>query len=147
VTLPELQAIAERINTGTANSDTSRALIVFNLTDTPVSGVAVFRASMSWPHRQPLPPVDVSDRNGTVVPAAIREMTDGPDAKGRADRRQISFALHFAAADVPANGWRTYVAFYADTPSPPLENGAQIADLLVVETTRHGGDLPSTGNF
>lgn len=141
----DLPPIAERINTGTENPETSRALAVFNLTPQPQSGVAVFRASMSWPRDMPLPPVVVADSGGMPVPSALREMTQGADAKGRVDRVQLSFAIYFAADAVPANGWRTYVASYMDALPPKLENAPLNTDLVVVETTRHGGDLPMMG--
>ena len=147
MTLPELQAIADRINTGTNDPDTSRALVVFNLTSHPVSGIAEFRASMSWSLHQPLPPVAVTEPDGTAVPAAVLEMQSGPDGKGRSERRQLSFALHFAVSDVPAQGWRTYIASYADASSPLLENGSEPVDLNVVETIRHSGDFSSMGKF
>lgn len=142
-----LHPIAERINTGTGNPDTSRALVVFNLTPQPQSGVAVFRASMSWPRDVPLPPVVVTDSDGQPVPSALREMIQGADAKGRADRVQLNFAIYFAAASVPAQGWRTYIASYTDAPLLELENVLPNADLVVIETTRHGGDSPMVGNF
>ena len=143
----DVQLIAGRIHTGTEDPDTSRALVVFNLTPNIQSGVAVFRASMSWPRDVPLPPVGVADGSGVSVPSTLQNMTQGADAKGRADRVQLGFALYFAAADVPANGWRTYIASYTDVPGPALENALPNADLVVVETTRHGGDLPMTGGF
>lgn len=145
--LPDLQSIAERINTGTENPDTSRALVVFNSTSKSLSGVAVFRASMAWPHNLPLLPVSVTDAAGSVVASVIRETQTGPDAKGRADRVQLAFALCFAVADVPANGWRTYLASYADAPTLALEDCVETPGLTVVETTRHGGDLAKIGNF
>lgn len=140
-----LQLIAERINTGTDNSDTSRALVVFNLMPQPLSGVAVFRASMAWPVGTPLPPVSVTNSDGRIVPSAVQEMQTGPDAKGRADRVQLSFALCFAVSDVPPNGWRTYIASYAEAPTLVLEDFVETPALIVVETTRHGGDLPMMG--
>lgn len=143
--MPELHTIAERINTGTENPDTSRAFVVFNFTSSPLSGVAVFRASMAWPCDVPLPPVSVTDAAGSVVASAIREIQTGSDAKGRADRVQLSFALWFAATEVPANGWRTYIASYAEGPTLALEDLVETPGLVVVETTRHGGDLPPTG--
>jgi len=146
-TLPGLQAIAERINTGTDNTDTSRALTVFNLTRHSQSGIAVFRASMSWPRDVLLSPVVITDTDGGMVPSAVREMTQGADAKGRADRVQLSFAIYFMVTDVPANGWRTYIASYTDAPSPGLENAPPNADLVVMETTRHGGELPLVGEL
>ncbi len=144
---PDLQSIAERVNTGTENPDTSRALVVFNLTSTPQSGVAVFRASMSWPGDVPLPPVSVTDTEGALVPSAIREMQEGPDTKGRAGRVQLSFALCFAVSDVPANGWRAYIASYTDVPILTLEDFVETPGLTVVETTRHGGELPMMGEL
>ncbi len=142
----DLLLTADRINTGTDSPDTSRALVLFNRTCQPVSGVAVFRASMSWPRDVPLPPVVVMDQ-GKTLPLAVRDLTDGADAKGRPDRHRLSFSLCFAVSDVPANGWRTYIAAYADTPSPALEDFVETPGLVVVETTRHGGDLPPVGNF
>jgi len=144
---PDLQAVAEQINTGPDAPDTSRALVVFNLTDQPLSGVAVFRASMAWPRDTPLLPVTITDLQGVPVAAALQDMTNAPDTKGRPDRRQLSFSLCFQASDVPANGWRTYIASYADAPSPPLQDCVEASGLTVVETTRHGGDLPPVGNF
>ncbi len=142
----DFQAIAERINTGTDSPDTSRALVVFNSTFQTLSGIAVFRASMAWPRDVPLPPVSITDTGGDVIPSAIREMQTGPDAKGRADRVQLSFSLCFAVADVPANGWRTYIASYTDAPTLLLEDFVETPRLSVVETTRHSGDLPTQGS-
>ena len=145
--MPELHTIAERINTGTDSPETSRALVVFNSTSRTLSGVAVFRVSMAWPRDVPLPPVSVTGAAGSVVASAVREMQTGPDTKGRADRVQLSFSLCFAATDVPANGWRTYIASYAEGPTIALEDFVETPGLIVVETTRHGGDLAMTGNF
>ena len=145
--MPDLQAIAERIHTGTENPDISRALVVFNSTPQFLSGVAVFRALMAWLRDTPLLPVSISDADGIAVPSAIRDLSKGPDAKGRADRVQLSFSLRFAVADVPANGWRTYFASYADVPALALKDFVETPGLVVVETTRHGGDLPMVGNF
>jgi hypothetical protein len=140
-----IRFVAGRINTGTENPDTSRALVVFNLTSTPVSGTAFFHAVMSWPRDLPLPPVVVTGSDDLPVPSAIRDKTQGPDSQGRADRVHLSFAIYFAVTDVPAHGWRTYIASYADASAPGLENAPPNADLIVIETTRHGGDLPLTG--
>ncbi len=145
--LSSFQAIAERINTGAENPETSRALVVFNSTSLTLGGVAAFHASMAWPHDTPLPPVSVTDADSSTVPSAVREMQIGPDAKGRADRVQLSFSLCFAVADVPANGWRTYIASYTDAPTLALEDFVETPGLVVVETTRHGGDLPRQGSL
>lgn len=142
----QLAEIAERINTGLDDPETSRALVVFNQTDQPVSGVAVFRAAMSWPRALPLPPVLVTD-GGLAVPSIVRDVTEAPDLKGRADRCQFGFSLCFAVSDVPANGWRTSIAAYADMPASVLGDFVETPGLVVVETTRHGGDLPSVGVF
>jgi hypothetical protein len=142
-----LSSVARRINTGTDNPETSRALIVFNLTSKPLSGAAVFRASMSWPRERSLPPVVVTDGEGIPIASALREMTQGADSKGRADRVQLSFALYFTVKDVPANGWCTYLAAYANTPAFALEDFIETPGLVVVETTRHRGDLPLTGTL
>jgi len=145
--MPDFQAIAERINTGTENPETTRALVVFNISPHSQSGVAMLRASMSWPRDVPLPPVIITGNDELPVPSALREMMQGADTKGRADRVQLSFAIYFAAADVPVHGWRTYIASYTDAPSPGLENALPNADLVVMETTRHSGDLPTTGEL
>lgn len=146
MTPPELHSLADRINTGTDDQDASRGLVVFNLTDSPLSGVAVFHASMSWPQGVLLPPILIT-QGSEIVPCAIRNLTEEPDAKGRADRRKLSFALFFAVSDIPAQGWRTYIAAYAEAPSPPLRDFVETLGLSVVETTRHGGDLPPVGTF
>ena len=143
----QLQSLAGRINTGLDNPENSRALVVFNQTDQSQSGIAVFRASMSWPLNLPFPPVAVMNGEGNLVPASIGMMSEAPDPKGRTDWVLLSLALRFDVADIPPSGWRTYYAAYAEHASPPLENGAENADLAVAETTRHGGDLPPAGNF
>ena len=147
MTRAEMEAIAERINTGTDNSETSRALIVFNLTDKPISGVAAFSASMSWLLGVPLPPGAVTDFDSNPVASAIYDLGLGPDTKGRADRCQLSFNLRFAASDVPAHGWRTYIASYTKTAAEQAELGLGAVELVVIETLRHSGDLPPTGTF
>ena len=143
----QLQSLADRINTGLDNPENSRALVVFNQTDQSQSGTAVFRASMSWPLNLPFPPVAVTNGEGNLVPASIGMMSEAPDPKGRATHALLSLALRFDAADIPPSGWCTYYAAYAEHASPPLENDAENADLMVVETTRHDGDLSPTGNF
>lgn len=147
ISISSLEAVAVRINTGTDSLDTTRALVVFNMTDTPLNGAAVFHATMSWPRADPLPPILVTDMEGNAVPVALRGMTEAPDANGRADRHQLSFVLCFAVTDIPANGWRAYIAAYADAPSPPLHDFVETPGLSVVETLRHGGDLPPVGNL
>ncbi len=144
--MSDLAAIAERIHTGLNNPEESRALVVFNQTDQPLTGVAIFRAAMSWPRGVLLPPVVVTDEDKTI-PSIVRDMTEGPDAKGRADRCQLRFSLCFAVTDVRANGWRTYIAAYCEAPSLALEDFVETPGLVVVETTRHSGDLPPFGNF
>ncbi len=144
--MSDLAAIAERIHTGMDSPESSRALVVFNQTEQSLSGVAVFHAAMSWPRGVPLPPVVVTDE-GNTVPSAVRDMTKGPDAKGRPDRCQLRFSLCFAVSDVPANGWRTCIAAYCEASSLALEDFVETPGLVVVETTRHGGDLPPVGNF
>ena len=143
----QLQSLADRINTGLDNPETSRVLVVFNQTDRSQSGTAVFRASMSWPLNLPFPPVAVTNGEGNLVPASIGMMSEAPDPKGRSTRALLSLAVRFDVADIPPSGWRTYYAAYAEHASPPLENGAENADLMVVETTRHDGDLSPNGNF
>lgn len=138
MTPDDLRAPAERINTGADNPETSRALVVFNQTDAPLSGVAEFQASMSWPVGVPLPPVIVTEFDGTPVASELVNRADGPDAKGRAERRQLTFSLRFAVFDVPARGWKTYLAAYAPLASPT-------PGLTVLETTRHVGSLPQEG--
>ena len=142
-----LQSIADCINTGCDSPDTSRALVVFNMTDKLLNGVAVFRASMAWPRDVLLPPVTLTDTDVEVVSSAVREMQTGPDVKGRADKVQLSFALCFAVSDIPASGWRTYLASYSDAPTLALEDFVETLGLTVVETTRHDGDLAMVGNF
>ena len=140
----DLQAIADRINTGTADPDTSRALVVFNLTDLPLSGIAAFQADMSWHADTPLPPVVVTDMDGQAVPSAITDFREDVDRKGRADRRQITFSLRFAVQDVPPQGWRTYIASYTSEAAPDATGAPadETLGLIVVETMRHLGDLP-----
>lgn len=143
-----LQPIAERINNGTELSDSSRALIVFNLTASPLAGVAIFHTDMSWPMGTPLPPISVMEMDGTLVASAMTAMAEGPDRKRRADHCQLTFDLHFAVAYVPAQGWKTYIAAYTPEPSPMLRKElTETPGLLVIETLRHVGDLPAVGTF
>lgn len=146
---PDLNEIARRIDTGSANPETSRALVVFNESDAPVTGVAVFQAEISWPMNDLLPFIAVSDMEGNPVISDIPDIAEGPDPKGRADWQRLAFPLRFAVADVPPRGWRTYLAFYGGEIVAPDPQGLDIesAGLTVVETTRHGGDLPSCGTF
>lgn len=144
----DVHAVAACIDTGTADADTSRALVVFNVTDQPLGGFAVFHADMSWPKGTPLPTVSVMDIDGTPVVSAITAMAEGPDRKGRADRYQLSFNLRFDVRDVPARGWKTYIAAYTPVPSLlTLTEVTETSGLLVIETTRHAGDLPPVGTF
>lgn len=147
----DFQAIAERINTGAENPETSRALVVFNSTFQSLSGMAVFRASYSWPRNLPLPPVVVTDSDGAVVLSALQEQREAADEKSRADRMQLSFALCFAVCDVPAQGWRTYIASYTEAPmltqKDDREDFVETPGLVVVETMRHDGALPMQGRF
>ena len=145
--IKDLQAVADRINTGTDTPETSRALVVFNLTHQLLSGVAVFRADMAWPKDTPLPPVIISELEGEAVPSALTEWREGPDRKKRVDRRQVTFALRFAVRDVPAQGWRTYIASYTASPVPEADAilGDATPGLQVIETLRHGGDLAAGG--
>lgn len=144
-----LQSFAERIDTGTADPATSRALVVFNQTHQPLSGTAVFHAAMSWPRATPLPPLIVTDFDGNSVPFTVTDFSCSPDRKGRADRKHLAFALRFAVHDVPAHGWRTFIASYAA--QPPAEASSSLPPetpgLVVVETHPHPGDLPAEGTF
>ncbi len=144
-----LQATAARINTGTENPETSRALVVFNSTDEAQSGVVVYEASMTWPTNHLVPFIAVSELDGATVASDVPDMAEGPDPKGREDHRLLAFQLRFAVQDVPANGWRTYIASLADELFPPDPEGLDVetANLDVIETTRHGGDLPPIGTF
>lgn len=142
------RVIAERIETGTADPETSRALVVFNVTHERLSGTAIFHAEMSWPLGTPLPPVVVMEMDGTPVASALTDQNEGPDLKGRAERRHLSFDLRFAVQAVPARGWKTYLAAYAERVLPVVENAlTETPGLIVVETLRHGGDLPAAGTF
>jgi hypothetical protein len=144
MSLKDLQTIAAQIHTGVSNPETSRALIVFNRTDGFLDGTAVFRAEMSWSADLPLPPVVISELGGAAVSSVLTDWQEEPDPKGRADKRQISFALHFAVHNVPAQGWRTYIAAYSDAIGPVLPESQcdETLGLIVIETLRHEGPLP-----
>lgn len=147
--MPNLQEIVKRINTGEADPETSRALVVFNETNAPITGVAVFEAEISWPLNDLLPFIAVSDAEGNSASSDIPDMAEGPDPKGRADWQRLAFQLRFAISDVPAQGWKTYLAFYGGEIVAPDPQGLDVESpgLTVVETTRHGGDLPACGPF
>lgn len=146
---PDLAALAERIHTGLNDPESSRALIVFNSSGEEYSGVAIFHADMAWPVGVSLPPIVVREREGAVVASVLTAWQEGPDAKGRADHRQIAFDLRFGVQNVPAHGWRTYIASYEEVPtvSFPADVTGLAAGVIVVETQRHAGDLPPVGRF
>jgi hypothetical protein len=152
--MPDFAALVARIDTGTDNAETSRALVVFNTTEETVSGVAVFEASMTWPVNDLVPFVAVTDTDGNAVASDIPDLAEGPDPNGREDHRLLAFQLRFAVSNVSAKGWRTYLAYLAgdagpDEVMPPDPEGleGETPGLQVIETTRHGGDLPPTGTF
>jgi len=146
--IPErLKTLADRINTGLDSPETSRALVVFNLTNVPLSGVAVFDASMAWPTALPFPPVVVTEMGTVIVSSTITRYDDAADKKGRSDYRLIHFELRFAVQAVPSNGWKTYLAAYTQTSPHPLLDLTEQKGLMVAETMRHGGDLPPVGTF
>lgn len=144
-----LRQIAERIDTGEADPQASRALVVFNVTERALSGTTVFRANMAWPKSLSLPPILLTDSAGHGVPCAVSEINESPDKKGRADHCHLSFALRFTVQDVPAQGWRTFIASYADASPilPPDLADAETPGLIVIETLPHAGDLPANGTF
>jgi hypothetical protein len=139
--------LAERIDTGLDDPEISRALVVFNGMEQPQSGIALFQADMSWPRAVAFPSVIVHELYGEMTPSALVDWQEGPDKKGRADRKQIHFVLRFVVYDIPPQGWRTYIAAYTDMPIPnaPIVLADSSATLLVVETLRHAGDLPPAG--
>ena len=152
---PNPQETAVRIDTGTAKPETTRALVVFNITDEPLSGAAMFEASMAWPVNELMPFIAVTDMDGTPTASDIPDLAEGPDPEGRVDYRLVAFQLRFAVQDVPANGWRTYLAYMSGDYDAPDEGavpdpeavGELTAGLEIVETGRHGGDLPPVGTF
>ncbi len=150
---PDLQNLAGRIDTGDADSETSRALVVFNTTGKALTGVAVHEASMAWPVNALVPFIAVTDTNGSPVASDIPNLAEGPDPGGRADHRLLAFQLRFAVQDVPARGWQTYLVFMAgdavDETAAPEPQGldTETPGLVVVETSRHQGDLPPVGTF
>ena len=144
-----LRAIAARIDTGIANPETSRALIVFNPADTPASGIAVFDVDMRWRDGQPLPPLRLSR---LVTGASCRSRITPPEftaSNGEAQKGRIHFQILFEVEEISATGWDTYIAEYLDTsatPDPARQlidsTDSAVLDLKVFETTRHLGDLP-----
>ncbi len=147
-TASNLQPIADRINTGLEDTETTRALVVFNCrTDGPLSCSAVFPVAMSWLVSTPFPPVTVTDENGSLVASAVRFYRQSPDIKGRKTHCHVWFELWFDVCDVPQRGWKTYIAAYTEVPGPLLTEFHGLHGLLVVETTRHGGDLPRVGEL
>ncbi|BDI32243.1 hypothetical protein CCAX7_42940 [Capsulimonas corticalis] len=144
-----LRQTAEKVDTGTEASETSRAFVVFNTTRAPLTGTAVFHAEMSWPRGADLPPIAVTEMAGRPVPRVVGDVLRSEDERGRPDRERIAFDIRFAVTDVPANGWKTYLAWFTEDPAPP--NAADLPEaetgLIAIETTRHGGDFPASGTF
>ena len=85
--------------------------------------------------------------DGSVVPSAIMAYGEFADKIGRPDYRGVHFELRFAVVDIPVNGWKTYLAAYTEQAPPILKDLPGQHGLIVVETTRHGGDLPPVGTF
>ncbi|MCW3061816.1 MAG: hypothetical protein JWQ02_3637 [Capsulimonas sp.] len=148
--LDVLRQTAENIDTGLDAPETSRALVVFNATDEALSGNAVYHAQMSWKRGAELPPIAVTQLDGQTVPSWVSPVQRDEDERGRLDREQIAFDISFAVTDVPANGWKTYLAWFTDqAPSKKFDEDLRKphTGLLVIETTRHGGHLPASGTF
>jgi len=127
--------IASRIDTGTTNPDSSRALIVFNTTSEPLSGIAVFHVDMPWRDGRELQGIQVSHLLSQRV--CISSISEPIFSGGR-----IMFDLCFEVVDIPALGWDTYIAEYVETATNKLSTlHPNTVDLVVHETPRHTGSL------
>jgi len=120
---------------GTGRSDqkssdferSGRAVVVFNTLSQPRSGLA--RITLDFPEPGP-PGVTLRDAGGRVVPA----LAEG--AVRREDGTLARVTLAFRAEDVPALGYRTYLAESGDAPlggwvpagGPVIENGAFLVE-------------------
>jgi hypothetical protein len=142
-----LKSIADQIDTGAGEIESARALIVFNLSDAAVTGLACFSAEIGWPMSHQMPAISVCELAGDIVPTSVRSVSERPDPKGRPDRRRIAFELVFAATEVPAHGWSSYVARYVDQHQGTIVSPNAVFDdrLVVVETEFHDGRYPSSG--
>lgn len=131
--------IASQIDTGTENFDNSRALIVFNSTDKPVSGIACFHVDMPWRRDKILPAIDIYHFLTNQATRCRYSLTPGFMP---ADRRLV-FDLSFEVKDIPALGWDTYIAEYVEKVKTPRLNAEDWIDsLIVAETLRHPGEYP-----
>jgi hypothetical protein len=140
-----LKSIADQINTGACDIDVARALVVFNVSDEEITGIAGFAAEIGWLANDPLPAISISELDGNSIPSAMRSISKKPDPKGRPGRCRISFELVFATCGIPASGWKTYTAVYSDEVNgTPLLSGTVVDErLIVIETLFHDGRFTS----
>ncbi|MEO7719393.1 MAG: hypothetical protein ABIY70_24590 [Capsulimonas sp.] len=145
-----LRQAAENIDTGLDAPETSRALVVFNTTHEIGNGTAVYHAQMPWRRGVPLPPIMVTQWDGAIVPSWVSPVQRTKDERDRPDREQIAFDIFFSVKDVYAQGWKTYLAWFTDqTSSEEFDEAPRTprTGFVVIETTRHGGHLPTSGTF
>jgi len=112
----DFQRIAEAMDTGDGDQSLTRALIIFNLSDSRISGAACFHVDMRWRVGRALPPIRMSHRkSGEVVDCRVTSLTlhegDRDDEYGR-----IRFDLLFAVEPIDAACWDAFVAEYLDHP-------------------------------
>ena len=147
----DLQALADAIDTGDGDADLSRALVVFNSSRSVVGGFVTFPVDMPWRRERALPPVRIgrfgsNDRTQVVVAGLRFTESDADPGRGR-----LSFDLAFEVSLIPAQGWDTYIAEYAEGAAPAADvlpdGSTQALGCRVVETLRHNGLIPARGYF
>lgn len=144
-----LQQIADLIDTGTENSENSRALVVFNLTPQALNGCARYRVSMPWKIDHIMPPIVVSNMDGFPIDSEVSHLSQNPLAMAREGYMQIEFDLLFRVTTINPISWQTYIAAFSDC---TVETATEylspiIAALQVFETNRHNGIYPHTGTL
>jgi hypothetical protein len=146
----DFRRIAEAIDTGLGAIETSRALVVFNKSQSTLAGSIVFPVDMPWRIGREFPPVRiVHQATGAAMPHSIQRLVlDPPDSASPYSR--LRFDLLFAVIPLVAIGWDTYVAEYATAVQSayPVIPGTPIdaSRYVVIECVRHGGRLPCASN-
>ncbi len=139
----------ERIDTRCGRPESTRALVVWNTGDAPVSGIAVFHADYRVRSGFTLPGILVTASDGTVMASSTLNFTEAVD-EGEEDRPRIAFDLAFAIREIPARSWAAYFAAYAAEAGPRLgacDLDAIPRSLAVIETLCRAGELPMAGSF
>jgi hypothetical protein len=140
--------ISEAIDTGLDHPETSRALIVFNTSGEPLVGLLVFHVEMPWRVGHDLPPLQATNlASQRVCRHRILNLIFVPPPHDE-DRGLLHFDLWIEVEGVAPRGWETLIVEYVSRSGEEQTDAVIPLPLdpdryVIVETLRHGGDLPS----